>query len=112
MMLLSCFIRSVSFHSWYEIDQDKLRFCSILAPQLAPGDLVVFADYTSPDVLYCLDRRGWLHQGPPLTIEQVGHRRDAGADVLVMPTSSAERLGAVGPVIARTDEWLAVRLGP
>ena len=112
MMLLSCFIRSVSFHSWYEIDQDKLRFCSILAPQLAPGDLVVFADYTSPDVLYCLDRRGWLHQGPPLTIEQVGHRRDAGADVLVMPTSSAERLGAAGPVIARTGEWLAVRLGP
>jgi hypothetical protein len=112
LMLLSCFIRSVSFHSWYEVDQDKLRFCSILRPQLAPGELVVFADYTSPDLLYCLDRRGWLHQGPPLTIEQVGHRKDAGADVLVMPMSSAERLGGAGREIARTNEWLAVRLEP
>ena len=111
MMLLSCFIRSVSFHSWYEVDQDKQRLCSILGPQLAPGELVVFADYTSPDLLYCLDRRGWLHQGPPLTIEQVGHRKDDGADVLVMPMSSAERLGGAGPVIARTNEWLAIRLG-
>jgi hypothetical protein len=53
-----------------------------------------------------------LHQGPPLTIEQVGHRRDDGADVLVMPMSSAERLGGVGPAIARTNEWLAVLIGP
>ena len=112
MMLLSCFIRSVSFHSWYEVDQEKLRFCSLLRPQLAPGELVVFADYTSPDVMYCLDRRGWLHQGPPMTVDQVGHRRDSGADVLVMPTSSAAALGGVGPPIARTDEWLAVRIGP
>jgi hypothetical protein len=112
MMMLSCFIRSVSFHSWYEVDQEKLRFCSLLRPQLAPGELVVFADYTSPDVMYCLDRRGWLHQGPPMTVEQVGHRRDSGADVLVMPASSAAVLGGAGPLIARTDEWLAIRLGP
>ena len=112
MMLLSCFIRSVSFHSWYEVEQEKLQFCSMLRPQIAAGELVVFADYTSPDLLYCLDRRGWLHQGPPLTIEQVGHRKDAGADLLVMPMSSAERLGSVGPAIARTKEWLAIRLGP
>ena len=111
MMLLSCFIRSVSFHSWYEVDQEKLRFCSLLRPQLAPGELVVFADYTSPDVMYCLDRRGWLHQGPPMTVDQVGHRRDSGADVLVMPMSSAAALGGVGRPIARTDEWLAVRIG-
>ena len=111
MMLLSCFIRSVSFHSWYEVDQEKLRFCSLLRPQLAPGELVVFADYTSPDVMYCLDRRGWLHQGPPMTVEQVGHRRDSGADVLVMPMSSAEALAGVGQPIARTNDWLAVRLG-
>jgi hypothetical protein len=112
MMLLSCFIRSVSFHSWYEVEQEKLQFCSILRPQLAAGELVVFADYTSPDLLYCLDRRGWLHQGPPLTMEQVGHRKDDGADVLVMPMASTERLGSAGPVIARTNDWLAVRLGP
>ena len=112
MMLLSCFIRSVSFHSWYEVEHEKLQFCSILRPQLAAGELVVFADYTSPDLLYCLDRRGWLHQGPPLTMEQVGHRKDDGADVLVMPMTSAERLGSVGSEIARTKEWLAVRLGP
>ena len=37
MMVVSCFVRSVSFHSWYEVDQDKLRFCSLLRPQLARG---------------------------------------------------------------------------
>jgi hypothetical protein len=42
----------------------------------------------------------------------VGHRRDSGADVLVMPTSSAEALGGVGQPIARTNDWLAVRLEP
>ena len=46
----------------------SVRCCG---PQLAPGELLVFADYTSPDVMYCLDRRGWLHQGPPMTVEQV-----------------------------------------
>ena len=111
MMLVSCFVRSVSFHSWYEVDQDKLRFCSLLRPQLAAGELLVFADYTSPDVMYCLDRRGWLHQGPPMTVEQVRHRRDSGADVLVMPMSSAEALSGTGTPIARTNEWLAIRLG-
>jgi Dolichyl-phosphate-mannose-protein mannosyltransferase len=111
MMVVSCFVRSVSFHSWYEVDQDKLRFCSLLRPQLAAGELVVFADYTSPDVLYCLDRRGWLHQGPPMTVEQVRQRKDSGADVLVMPMSSAEALSGTGTPIARTNEWLAIRLG-
>jgi len=111
MMLLSCFIRSVSFHSWYEVDQDKLRFCSLLQPQLAPGELLVFADYNSPDVMYCLDRRGWFYQGPPMTVEQVREMREKGADVLVMPMSSAAALGGIGPPIARTNDWMAIRLG-
>ena len=29
-MMLFCFGRSISFHSWYEIDADKLRVCSAL----------------------------------------------------------------------------------
>jgi hypothetical protein len=112
LMLLSCFVRSVSFHSWYEVDQDKLRFCSLLRPQLAPGELLVFADYNSPDLMYCLDRRGWFHVAPAMTIEQVRALRARGADVLVMPMSSAAALAGEGPQLARTDEWLAVRLQP
>ncbi|HKH68735.1 MAG TPA: hypothetical protein VKA75_15310, partial [Reyranella sp.] len=111
MMVVSCFVRSVSFHSWYEVDQDKLRFCSLLQPQLAPGELLAFADYNSPDVMYCLDRRGWFYQGPPMTVEQVREVQAKGADVLVMPMSSAEALSGAGATIARTNDWLAVRLG-
>ena len=46
-----------------------------------------------------------------MTVEQVRDRRDKGADVLVMPMSSAEALSGTGTPIARTNEWLAVRLG-
>ena len=111
MMLLSCFIRSVSFHSWYKVDQEKLRFCSLLRPQLAPGELS--SSRTTPARTSCTASTGAAGCTRTADDRRSGrHRRDSGADVLVMPTSSAAALGGVGPPIARTDEWLAVRIGP
>ena len=83
-MMLFCFGRSVSFHSWYEVDADKLRVCTALRSALAPHDLIVFTNYNSPDVLDCLDRRGWL-LGAETTSARLAEVLDQGASVLVSP---------------------------
>ena len=84
-MMLFCFGRSVSFHSWYEVDADKLRVCTALRSALAPHDLIVFTNYNSPDVLYCLDRRGWLLGPAETTSARLAEVLDQGASVLVSP---------------------------
>jgi hypothetical protein len=108
MMLFSSF-RSVSFHSWYEVDQEKVQFCTMLKRRLEPADRVAFADYNSPDLLFCLDHRGWLTPTTAMPAEDARALRDAGAAVLVMPRSSESRLAGLGGSIASTDNWLAVR---
>jgi hypothetical protein len=109
IMLVYCFARSVSFHSWYEIDQEKVRFCSELQPKIGPRELVLFADYNSSDLLYCLDRKGWLTSTTDMTPAAARAFRQFGASVIVMPRSSAAALAGEGQTIASTDDWLAVR---
>ena len=58
-MTVSTFARSVSFHSWYEVDERRVRVCEQLAPLLDPADRVVFTNY-SARILFCLHRKGWL----------------------------------------------------
>jgi len=109
LMLLFAFFRSVTFHSWYEVDQEKVRFCAELGPRIGPSERVLFADYNSPDLLFCLDRRGWLTSTTAMMPPEARSFRYAGAAILVMPRSSQERLGSLGEPIASTDNWLALR---
>jgi hypothetical protein len=86
-MLLSTFVRSVSFHSWYEYDLDRVQMCRDLQPQLQSRDLVVFLDYPSPDLLFCLDRHGWLFEAGRWTASDLFAVWRQGAAVLVVPSS-------------------------
>lgn len=84
LSLFATFVRSVSFHNWYEIDRSRLRLCEDLRPMLRPDDLIAFVGDLSPDVLYCLDRRGWLFS----EITPRNQLRDLvadGADIVVAP---------------------------
>jgi hypothetical protein len=61
LAILATFIRSANFHSWYETDRARIRTCEDLRPQLRSGDLVAFVGDLSPDILFCLDHKGWLY---------------------------------------------------
>jgi hypothetical protein len=108
VLVVSSFVRSVSFHSWYEVDSDKQQFCEELVPLLQRSDLVAFADYGSPDLLFCLDRRGWLLHAEESTPARLGEIIRQGASVLVMQNSWPAR-PAVAPLVA-TKRWLAFRV--
>lgn len=109
-MALFCFGRSISFHSWYEVDSDKEYFCSALPPMLRPGELVVFANYNSPDLLYCLDHRGWLLLEGASTPETLSRLTAEGASVLVMPLPGPPGLAPASPPLLATERWVAYRL--
>lgn len=109
-MCLYCFGRSISFHSWYEIDEDKRHVCDTLRPSLGPGDLVVFAEYNSPDLLYCLDHRGWLLSVSESTPARLASVAADGASVLVMPREGRRELPGDRQPILSTQGWLVYRL--
>jgi hypothetical protein len=55
--------------------------------------LIAFIGYKSPDILFCLDHRGWLLD----ELEPADRLRrlpDEGADVVVVPREFADRLAA------------------
>ncbi|MEO7191940.1 MAG: hypothetical protein ABI051_12870 [Vicinamibacterales bacterium] len=93
---LTAFVRSVNFHSWYSVDQARVRVCTDLGPQLGNRDLVAFIGYKSPDILFCLDHRGWLldEDTPPEDLRRVVAE---GAAVIVVPRQFEDRLAALDP---------------
>jgi len=108
---LSTFARSVSFHSWYEVDERRVRMCEQLAPLLDPTDRVAFANYLSPDILFCLDRKGWLLEGEGGP-ERFTDLLKKGA-VVVTDRASTENvrvLDGLATVITSTPEFAAYRL--
>jgi len=116
-MLCSTFVRSVSFHSWYEYDLDRVQLCRDLRPQLRSHDLVAFLDYPSPDLLFCLDRHGWLFGAGTWSAGDLLTVWRQGAAVLVLPdsVSAADLPGAMNErsvLIARSGHLSAFRLQP
>lgn len=106
---VSTFVRNVSFHSWYEVDQSRVRICDALTAVLAPDQRVAFAHYGSPDILFCVDRKGWMLEDHQLTGDDFSSlfSRDA---VIVTETRFAEtvaRLDRLGVVVARTPAFVA-----
>ena len=66
LAIMGAFARSVSAHNWYELDAARVTLCEDVRPHLYATDRVVFVNDRSPDVLFCLDRKGWLlneHEG-------------------------------------------------
>lgn len=106
---VSTFVRNASFHSWYEVDQSRVRICQELVRSLAPEQRVAFANYGSPDILFCVDCTGWLLDDRELT-EQRFSELLAGGAVIVTETRFAETvqlLATLGVPIATTPEFVA-----
>lgn len=113
---LSTFVRSVSAHSWYEYDPDRVELCRQLRGELAPTDLLLFVDYPNPDLLFCIDRRGWVTD-ENWTADILSEAWEEGAGVLVLRdsislTSIPQEMRPRNAPIARAGDLAAYRLDP
>jgi hypothetical protein len=111
----SAFVRSVSFHSWYEVDQSRVCICGQLAPLLERTDRIVFANYQSPDILFCLHRKGWLLSTQETTPERLVELSAQGADVVVVQRADDGIARVVeetlaGEMLTSTPAFTAYRL--
>jgi hypothetical protein len=84
LAMLATFVRSANFHSWYETDRARQRTCEDLRPGLRPDDLVAFVGDLSPDILFCLDRRGWLY-AETTPVPELRQLLNDGVNVIVIP---------------------------
>lgn len=113
LAVLAAFVRNAGFHSWYEVDQTRAEVCRNLSPRLATGELVAFVGYKSPDILFCLDRRGWLlDEDTPH--DQLRRVIPDGAGVIVIPTRYEDRIAAFDPTTIEplwsSPSFVAVRV--
>ena len=82
---LTSFVRSASFHSWYDYGADSALFCDSVNQFADPGDRIVFVGNNDPALLFCMDRKGWLLTPEESTEERVREIRNAGAKLAVVP---------------------------
>jgi len=83
-------LRVIGVHSWYECPIDKVQLCQAGGSLLEPGDRLVFLGYENPDLLFCLDRRGWLLEEAAVRPERLARAWRAGGTVFVFPASRAD----------------------
>jgi 4-amino-4-deoxy-L-arabinose transferase-like glycosyltransferase len=100
VLVLYSLFRSIGPHSWYDTPVDKVQLCRAGRSFLAAGDRLAFVGYENPDLLYCLDRRGWLLEAGTADAERLGEVWRLGATVFVLP-----RALAWGPA----GEWIRER---
>jgi hypothetical protein len=81
---VSTLIRNVSAHNWYELNHSRLQLCEALKPLLAADDRLVFVNDQSPDVLFCVDRKGWLLRRDESSADHVRRLAAEGASVVVV----------------------------
>jgi hypothetical protein len=112
MLVVTTIVRSLSAHSWYEVEPGRLELCRTIAQHVEPGDRLLFVNYLSPDVMFCLDRRGWILDWPARAPEVERARRE-GASIALVPPADApglEGLLAGATLLAASPELVAYRL--
>jgi hypothetical protein len=113
LVAMSTFVRSAAFHSWYEVDKTRVQACDELRPSLVSTDRVAFANYHSPDLLFCVHRKGWLLSEPATTQDALRDVIRQGASVIVTQRQyqatieTLQRLG--GQRVVETPEFVAYR---
>jgi hypothetical protein len=81
----STFVRSVGAHSWYEVRPESVETCRLARELSAPGELVVFIGEDNPQMMFCLDRRGWLISAEDATPARIEAVWNEGARLAVVP---------------------------
>jgi hypothetical protein len=111
-LVVTTVVRSLSAHSWYEIEPGRLELCRAIAPQMQASDRLLFVNYLSPDLMFCLDRRGWILDWPARATEIEQARRE-GATIALIPPGDAPGLDGLltgARLMAASPELAAYRL--
>jgi hypothetical protein len=83
---VSTFVRSASAHSWYEVRPESIETCRMIREMTTPDDRVVFIGEENPQMLFCIDRKGWLLSADDATAARVEEVWRAGARIAVVPS--------------------------
>jgi hypothetical protein len=81
------FVRLASAHSWFEYAPDDLVMCEALQRASAPGDRLLFIGDNNPQMLFCVDRKGWLLTAEESNALRIGDARQAGARLAILSRS-------------------------
>ena len=103
LLALTTFVRSTSFHNWYEIDPAIVYLCKEAGEKLSPTDRVVIVGSKSPALLFCLNRKGWLLDPEEAGAERLAGLAREGADMMVLE-------GAAGDTQRFLDEHARLEL--
>ena len=113
---MSTFGRSVSAHNWYELNTARLRLCEDLKPLIRTTERVAFVHDPNPDVLFCLDRKGWLLNDPEITLTTIRDWTTAGnvtaVAVIARDDPMRSELEGSAERMLETPDFLAFRLTP
>jgi hypothetical protein len=114
-LAFSTFVRSASFHSWYELETGQPELCRASEEFLEKEDLLLFVGYNSPQLMFCMDRKGWLLADHESQEERVLRAwRDGASVVVVRSTFQSEPLGRwmdrSGRLLFENREWKVLRL--
>jgi len=117
LMVFSTWARSVSAHSWYEVDWRKVHLCETADSLLSTNDRLLFVGYNNPDLLFCMDKKGWLLPEHLSDAQHITEAWIAGATVAVIPASYdsadvTEQIRASGTVLVSNDAFRVYRLQP
>ena len=112
LAMMSAFARSVSAHNWYELDARRVTLCEDVRPHLSETDRVVFVNDRSPDVLFCLDRKGWLlneHEGNMDSLRRLAAQ---GGSIVIVRASHPVRgeLDAAATRLLESTEYVVYRM--
>jgi hypothetical protein len=86
--------------------------CRTIARQVEAEDRLLFVNYPSPDVMFCVDRPGWILDWPARAPEVQQAARD-GASIVLVPPADARQLGILldgARLLAASPELAAYRL--
>jgi hypothetical protein len=115
LIAMSTLIRNVSAHNWYELNHSRVRLCEDLKPLLADTDRLIFLNEQSPDMLFCLHRKGWLLNQDESTVAHIRNLTQEGGSIVVLHKKDDQlraQLDALGQPLAETPDFLAYRMAP
>jgi hypothetical protein len=87
LLVVYSLFRSIGPHSWYDIPVDKAQLCQAGPGFLGAGDRLAVVGSLNPELLYCLDRRGFLFE-PGAEPRRLADAWRLGATVFVLSHAS------------------------
>lgn len=87
LILFSTFVRSASFHSWYEWGTSEAELCQQSPRFLMPRDRLLFVGDNDPKLMFCMDRSGWLKNPAESDAAHLDEALGHGATIAVLPRS-------------------------